>query len=127
MEIIKLCIFALLCAFAIILLKEQSKSIAMLLTIASGICISFFILNQFINILGSLNNIIENTGIDFSLLKSVLKIVIIGYIAQITTDILEDMEIKSLSTKIAFCAKVLMISIAFPIINDLFLLISEVL
>ena len=99
----------------------------MLLTIASGICISFFILNQFINILGSLNNIIENTGIDFSLLKSVLKIVIIGYIAQITTDILEDMEIKSLSTKIAFCAKVLMISIAFPIINDLFLLISEVL
>lgn len=127
MEIIKLCIFALVCAFAILLLKEQNKSMAILLTIASGICITFYILSQFTTILNSLNTIILSSGIDFSHLKSVFKIVVIGYIAQISTDILEDMEIKSLSSKLAFCAKILMLGVAFPIINDLFSLIGEVL
>lgn len=127
MDIIKICIFALICAFAIVLLREQNKTMSMLLMIASGITITFFILSQFVNVISSLNDIIVNTGINFNSLKTVLKIVVIGYIAQISTDILEDMEIKSLSTKVAFCAKILMLSMCFPILNDLFSLISEVL
>lgn len=127
MEILKICIFSIICAIAVVALKEYNKNVATLITIAGGILIVALVFDEYSGILSRLINFVKNSGFSVEHVSVIFKIVTIGYIAQITVDILEELEIKSLSSKVAFSAKITMLLLCLPIVLDLFNLICEVL
>ncbi|MBE5731463.1 MAG: hypothetical protein E7353_00380 [Clostridiales bacterium] len=125
MLILKICIFAILGAFAITVVKEQNKEVSVLLTVACSLGITFSIIDQISGILSYVYTFIEKSGLNLTHVTSIIKTVCIGYFAQISIDLLEDMGVKSIANKIALCAKIIIISLSFPIIAELINLIEE--
>ncbi len=124
MLILKICIFAILGAFSIIVIKEQNKEISILLTVACSIGITFSIIDQISGIVSYIYSFIEKAGLNITHISAVIKTVCVGYFAQISIDLLEDMGVKSVANKIALSAKIIIISLSFPIITELIELIE---
>lgn len=119
MLIVKICIFAIIGAFSITIVKEQNKEVSVILTVACSLGITFAIIDQIGGIILQITSFIEKSDINTSYVSNVVKIVCIGYFAQISIDLLEDMGVKSVANKVALCAKIIIISLSFPIIAEL--------
>ena len=124
MIVVKICIFAIIGAFAITVVKEQNKEVSVILTVACSLGITFAIIDQIGGIVVQITSFIEKSGLKISHLSTVIKTVCIGYFAQISIDLLEDMGVKSVANKVALCAKIIIISLSFPIIAELISLIE---
>lgn len=126
MLIVKICIFAIIGAFAITVVREQNKEVSLILTVACSLGITFAIVEQISGIVIYINSFINKSGIKITHLSAVIKTVCIGYFAQISIDLLEDMGSKSIANKISLCAKLIIISLSFPIILELLEIIEGI-
>ncbi len=127
MTIIKICLFAIVCAIAVLLTREQNKEIAVLLVVAGGIAIAICVIEEGTKLLVTLQSLIESLGISVFQIKILFKVIGIGYLAQLTTDVLEDMNVKSLADKVALTAKILILAQSLPILSELFSMIGRLL
>ena len=60
-------------------------------------------------------------------IKIVIKIVGISYLVEFTSDLIDDFGLKSLSDKIVFAGRILILTTAFPIIEKLISTVTELL
>ena len=127
MLIIKVCIFAIIGAFAIAVVKEQNKEVSVLLTVACSIGITFAIVEQFTVVIQNVKTTVTNLGINLSHIDIAVKAVCVAYFAQISIDLLEDMGSKSLADKISLCAKILIIGLSLPLIGEMIDIIGAIL
>lgn len=127
MIIIKVCLFGLIGAFSIIILREQNKEISILLSIVCSLGITFTIVEEFSGITQTIINTIEKYNINISHISIAIKTVCVGYFAQLSIDLLEDMGAKSIASKVALCAKIIIIAISMPLIVEILQIIESVL
>jgi stage III sporulation protein AD len=127
MLIVKICIFAIIGAFSITVVKDQNREVSILLTVACSLGITFSIIDQLSGIIVYVTSFIEKSGLSLTHLSAVIKTVCVGYFAQISIDLLEDMGVKSVANKIALCAKIIIIALSFPIITELLSIIEGLL
>lgn len=127
MLIVKICIFAIIGAFAITVVKDQNKEVSVLLTIACSLGVTFSIVDQLSGIVVYITSFIEKSGLNLTHLSAVIKTVCVGYFAQISIDLLEDMGARSVANKIALCAKIIIIALSFPIITELLSIVEDLL
>ena len=113
---LKIVALVIICAFVIILLKNINPEISFLALICSGIIIFFYTFNMLESTTSGLNKIIEQSGIDNSLLKIIFKITAIGYIVEFGAGTLEDFGLHSLSCKLVLLGKVVILGASMPII-----------
>ena len=62
----------------------------------------------------------EQTGIDSSVVRLVLKVVGVGYIIEITAGTVRDLGFDSLSDKLLMCGKLIIFFMAIPILQAMF-------
>ena len=100
MEILKVAFFTIISLFLIIILKDQRRDIAILLSIISGIIILIFTISKITPVINLLNTLAEKSGINEEFFKIILKVTLIAYIIEITKSICEDAEENALAKKI---------------------------
>ena len=127
MDIFKLIGVGILAAAAILTVRETRPDIALMLTIASGIVILLMIFDGLTEVITTFNGIANRTGIDDGLFGGMLKIIGVGYITEFAADICSDSGLKSLSDKIVFGGKVIIMLLAMPIVTSIIDLIAELL
>ena len=127
MVILKICIFAIIGAFAITVVKEQNKEVSLILTVACSMGITFTIVEELSGIIENLISTIKNYGVNVSHISTVIKTVCIGYLAQVSIDLLEDMGAKSLANKIVLCAKIVIMSLSIPLIVEIVEIVGAIL
>ena len=67
------------------------------------------------------------TGLDAAIVKTLLKMVGIGYLVEFSAGILNDFGQNSLADKLVFCGKILVLILAVPILESILELISDLL
>ena len=127
MIIIKVCLFAIIGAFSIIIVREQNKEIGILLSVVCSLGITFAIIEEFSGITQIIVNTIDKYNINVSHISIAVKTVCIGYFAQLSIDLLEDMGAKSIASKVSLCAKIIIISISIPLVVEILQIIESVL
>ena len=88
MDIVKVIAFAIAALILIIIVKEQSKEIAVFLIIVASIAIFIYLLKPFQEIISLLNNLIEKSKIDTKYISILLKVIGISYLVELTKDTL---------------------------------------
>lgn len=122
---IKIVSVALVCSLLIVYLKSINSELVIFAMIMSGIIIVFLSL-EYINIAINLfYQIIEICNIDVYFVKVVFKATAIGYLVEFGAGLIEDLGLKNLSDKLVFVGKILILSIALPIVYSLITLIIE--
>ncbi len=117
---IKIVALVIVCAFIIILLKNVNPEYSFIALVCSGLIILFYTFNTLESTFSTFNEIIEQSGIDSSLLKIILKVTAIGYIVEFGAGTLEDFGLHSLSNKLVLLGKVVILGACMPIISAVY-------
>lgn len=127
MEIFRIAAIGIITALCVLVLRENRSDIATLIGITGGAIILLSLIDYFTQIFDFLHRFIEKTGIDGSVIKALVKIVGIGYVADFSAGIVEESGSKALSEKIVLGGKVIIFIMSIPIIEMLFEIISSIL
>ncbi len=126
-QIFQLVGIALITAVAAILVKSTKPELALAVTIAGSVILLLFVLEVFRGSIGIFTEIAEMTGLDAAIVKTLLKMVGIGYLVEFSAGILNDFGQNSLADKLVFCGKILVLILAVPILESILELISDLL
>ena len=119
MEIYKIVCVGLICSFLIVYLKSTNSNLAMPLTVCSGIILLSMTASYVANFLSVFSTIANTELIDSSVIKLTIKILAISYLVEFSASAIEDFGLKSIADKVVFAGKILVLTMAIPIIENL--------
>ena len=127
MEVFKVVIIGIVCTIIIVYLKNVNSDFVMPVTICSGILILILTLSYVSDFIVLFKTIADNSGLDSSVFKIILKIVAISYLVEFSATLIEDFGLKSLADKVVFAGKILILTMSAPIIESLIHVVSNLL
>lgn len=116
MEILKIVSFALAALFIFLLFKDKRSDIAVLVSLLAGVILFISILTSITDIISFIKDISSKANIDIVYIGVVLKILAISYLATFCSEICKDAGAASIASKVEFSAKILILTLAIPIL-----------
>ncbi len=125
MDIVQIVGLGIAVTIIIIVIKAQKPEIAVQLSLITGIVIFFLVAGKLAAIVDLLESYFNKADIDIMYFTVLLKIVGIAYIAEFGAEMCRDAGESSIASKIELAAKVIIMTLAVPIVTSLLeLLIS---
>lgn len=124
--IFKIVLFAIAAVVAIVVTKQLNPEFATVITVCSGVVLAILICDQLFEVVYTLYNFAESSGIDNEAISCVVKVVGIGYIAEFANNVCADANCKSVGDKVLLAAKVSILFCALPVVQKLFSLIRGI-
>lgn len=125
MEIIKVVGFAIFSVILIVVLKEEKKEFALILSIIAGVSILIFAMSKINPILDMLYELVNKSTINSNFLIIILKVTGIAYLVEFGKNICLDAGQSAISTKLEIAGKIMIVALSLPIFNSLISLISQ--
>lgn len=116
MDIVKIVSFALVALLVVTLVKNDRKDIALLISLVAGIIIFMFMLSRLTVIVNFLQSLSNKANIDIVYLDTVFKILGIAYLTSFCSEICKDAGESSIASKVEFSGKILILTLAIPIL-----------
>jgi stage III sporulation protein AD len=116
MEIIKIVAFAFAALFIFLFFKDRRSDISILISLSAGVIIFLFIITQLNDVIYFIKDIANKANIDMVYIGVVLKILAIAYLATFCSEICKDAGASSIASKVDFSAKILILTLAIPIL-----------
>ncbi|WP_290771292.1 SpoIIIAC/SpoIIIAD family protein [Anaerofustis sp.] len=127
MDIIKIAIIGILGTVISLFFIKDNKEYAIFISIIAGIIILSFAIKYLYGVIDVINTYSLKANMDMLNIKAIFKIIATSYIGQFASELCLDAGNKTLSTKISFFAKIMIIYFSLPLIISLFSYIEEVL
>ena len=127
MELYKIVAVGLICSFVIVYLKSTDSNLTMPLTVCSGIILLTMTLGYVTDFLKLLNGLSSNSHVDGNVLKLAIKIVAISYLVEFSASTIEDFGLTSISDKVVFAGRIVILTLSAPIIETLISTIISIL
>ena len=116
MSILKVVSFALIALFIYLLFKDRRHDIALLISLVAGTLIFIFTIGEIQNIILFLKRIANKAGIDVIYIGIIMKILAIAYLASFAAEICKDAGASTIGSKVEFAGKIMILSLAIPIL-----------
>ncbi|MEG2936099.1 MAG: stage III sporulation protein AD [Clostridium sp.] len=116
MEIIKIVAFALVALMVTLMVKNNRPNIAITISMVAGIIIFMFMLSRLTIIVNFLQSLSSKANIDIVYLDTVFKILGIAYLTSFCSEICKDAGESSIASKVEFSGKILILTLAIPIL-----------
>lgn len=116
MDIIKIIGFAFTALFIFLIFKDRRNDIALLISLVAGILIFLLVITKLGDIINFIKDISIRANIDIVYINVVMKILAIAYLATFCSEICKDAGASSIGSKVEFSAKILILSLAIPIL-----------
>lgn len=123
---VKIVLLALLLGLIVFYLKSINSELFSLGLIASGIILVFISLNYISATFDFVNEIVNLTGVNKEHYYIIIKIIAIGYLIEFASSSLEDLGLKSLSVKLIFLGRIIILSLSAPIIMGVFRVVTSI-
>lgn len=127
MSIFKIIAIGIISVSIIVLIKESKPELAIMVSVCASIVLLILIINALSDVVIYFTEIVDKTGISYTLFVCILKIIGIGYITEFAANICEDSGNKSIANKIQFGGKVVIMIVSLPIIQGLIDIITGLL
>ena len=124
-ELIKIVGVAFLTAICGSLLKAIKPELSFAVTVTGVIIILLFIIDMMGHSLSLLSEIVEITGIENGLLRTLLKIVGVGYLVEFSAGLLNDFNAQAVADKVVLAGRLTIIAMSLPIIGGLLALFKQ--
>lgn len=119
MEIFKIVAIGLLTALSAALVRDSRSDVAFAVVVAGGAIMLTMLVDYFTGIFAFFDELVNKTGVDRGVIKTLLKIVGIGYVAELAAGICEESGAKSVGDKIVLGGKLIIFTLTVPILRFL--------
>lgn len=127
MDIIKIVGIGLITVIASMLVKPIKPEVSIIIGLCGGVLILIQTINYVVDIIDAFSSIIDKTGLDTGLLKTLLKIIGVGYLTEFSANLCNDAGSSSVADKILFAGKIIILVMALPIVTSIIEIIVEIL
>ena len=127
MIVLKIVGFGILASLMVVILKENSKEVSIVLVIASSIVLLLASINYLTPIVSMIENIVSKTSIDSSYIIVILKVTGIAYLIEFGKDICIDAGQNSIANKMEIAGKIIIASLSVPVITSVFEVVEKLL
>lgn len=127
MEIFKIVGIGLLTCVVATLIKQIRPEFYIVVILSGSVVILMMIVNELQVLFDYFLTIFGQTGLDYELFASILKILGVGYLTEFASGICVDSGNASIGDKIILAGKVLIVVLSLPIITSLLDIIIEIL
>lgn len=124
MDIFKLLGFAMIATVLIVVIKEQRKEIALILSVFTAIAIIAYAMTQMSGVITMLESLIEKSGISKDFMLIIFKVIGIAYLVEFGKNICMDAGQSAIATKLEMAGKVMIVVLSIPLINALLSVIA---
>lgn len=125
MIIVKLCSIAIITAVCAVILKSQKSDLTPLVLTAGGIILILCAFDYFAESIEFFKKFSQQTNINSSVIKLILKVIGVGYLIELTASSIKDLGFEALSDKLLLCGKIIIFVMSIPVLNALFDVISK--
>ncbi len=125
MEIFKICAVALITAVCAFILKSQKSDLVPLCVVTGGIILLLCAFDYLAASLDFIRAFSEQTKIDKSVLRIIIKAVGVGYAVELTASSVKELGFESISDKLLLCGKLIIFVLTIPIFRSLFGVITQ--
>lgn len=119
MEVFKILGFSIFAVIMIIVIKEQNKEIALILTIAACVGLMIYSMSQLSGVIDMLDSLVSTSGINKEFLEIILKVTAISYIIEFGKNVCVDAGQSAIATKLEMSGKVIIVTLSVPLIASL--------
>ncbi|MCL2375505.1 MAG: stage III sporulation protein AD [Firmicutes bacterium] len=127
MGIVQIAAIGIITTMCVVLLREQSRETAFLVSLVGGALILLSVVGYFSEIFTVIEGLMERSGIPGTIYATVFRIIGIGYIADLSAGIVEDSGQKAVAEKILLAGKLIIMVLSLPILVMLFDVITQML
>ena len=124
MDVLKILGFGIISVILIVVLKEQKKEIALIMTIFACVILMLFAMTKMESVIGVIESLINKSGINKEFFLIILKVTGIAYLIEFGKNICIDAGQKAIATKLEMAGKVIILTISLPVISALVNVIS---
>ena len=125
--LLKIVSFALVAACMCVVLRGQTGTLAMLLSLAACVCILLLSLSFFAPILTVVQTLRDMTGLSDAVTAPMLKVAGIGIVSQAASAVCEDAGEKALGKAVEIGSSILSVYVALPLLSAVLNLLKETL
>ena len=125
MELIKVMILGIIVSMLVVFLKQVKPEYSLLCLIVGSVVILAYIISYMTKVFVFFQEVVEKTGINYSLFVSMLKIVGLGYLVEFSASVCRDSGNNSIADKVILAGKIMIFVVSVPIISNLFEMILE--
>ena len=123
MYIIRLCCIALITAISAFILKSHKSELVPLCVTAGGILIFLYAFDYLTESVEFIKSFTNSTGINNEIVRTVFKIVGIGFIVELTASYIKELGFEGVADKLVLCGKIILFVVAIPILNSTYKII----
>ncbi len=127
MDIVKIAAAGVITAVCALILRETRADMAIAVTLAGGVIILLMVLDKVVGIFTVFETLMQRAGIDNRIFSLLVKIIGIGYVTDFSAGVIEDTGSKSLADKVVLAGKIIIMTLALPVVVKLFDLIAGLL
>lgn len=118
MYIIRLCCIALITAISAFILKSHKSELVPLCLTAGGILIFLYAFDYLTESVEFIRSFTSSTGINSEIVRTVFKIVGIGFMVELTASSVKELGFEGVADKLVLCGKIILFVVAIPILNS---------
>jgi stage III sporulation protein AD len=122
--LIKIIGVAFITAITAVLLKQSKPELALSITVAGIIVILLLLMDSLKDTIVIMGGLAQTSGVENGLIKILLKIVGVGYVAEFSAGILSDFGAQAIADKVILGGKIVIVIISLPIFQALLNLVS---
>ena len=122
--LIKIIGVAFITAITAVLLKQSKPELALSITVAGIIVILLLLMDSLKDTIVIMGGLAQTSGVENGLIKILLKIVGVGYVAEFSAGILSDFGAQAIADKVILGGKIVIVIISLPIFQALINLVS---
>ena len=125
--IIKIIGIALIALIIIILLKQYKPEFAIYISLLTGVLILILVMDKLTGIINLIDSIVSKSNINTEFITLLIKITGIAFLSEFAVSRCKDSGEAAIASKIEIGSKIIIISMAIPILSSLLELILELL
>lgn len=117
MVILRICCIAVITAVCAFILKNHKSELVPLCLTAGGIIIFLYAFDYLAESVEFIKNFTTATGIDNEIIRTIFKILGIGFLVEITASSVKDLGFEGVADKLILCGKIILFVVAVPILS----------
>ena len=123
MYIIRLCCIALITAISAFILKSHKSELVPLCVTAGGILVFLYAFDYLAESVEFIKSFTSGTGINSEIVRTVFKIVGIGFMVELTASSIKELGFEGVADKLILCGKIIIFVVAVPILSSTYQII----
>lgn len=121
--ILKLCAIAVITAVCALILKSHKSDLVPLCLVTGGVIMILYCFDYILASVSFLQEFSQNTGIDESFIRTIFKIIGIGFIFELTAGSVKDLGFEGVADKLILCGKIIIFIVSIPVFRGVYQII----